>query len=99
MTSTLQASYDKFPYETVPFAQTHPDRLATLGHLFGLAPAPVERCRVLELGCSSGGNLIPMAASFPASQFIGIDSSAVQIEQGVADIVALGQNVLDTVEK
>ena len=86
----MQTSYDEFPYKTVPFAQTHPDRLATLAWLFGLEPTPIERCRVLELGCSSGGNLIPMAATLPHSEFIGIDFSAVQISQGAADVAALG---------
>ena len=47
--------YDAVPYPGHPFAQTHPDRLATLATLFGLRPAPPERCRVLELGCGDGG--------------------------------------------
>src|SRR6266581_539473 len=89
MTATLQTSYDDFPYQTLPFAQTHPDRLATLAWLFGLEPTPIERCRVLELGCSSGGNLIPMAATLPHSEFIGIDFSATTIGKGAADIAAL----------
>ena len=41
--------------------QTHPDRLATIALLYGMAPRPVDRCRVLELGCGDGSNLIPMA--------------------------------------
>ena len=47
--------YDAVPYPGHPFAQTHPDRLATLATLFGLRPAAPERCRVLELGCGDGG--------------------------------------------
>ena len=31
--------------------------------LHGLEPAPIARCRVLELGCSAGANLLPMAAT------------------------------------
>ncbi len=88
--SALEAAYDVLPYASVPFAQSHPDRLATLASLFGVAPAPVERCRVLELGCASGGNLIPMAASLPRSQFVGIDFSGVNIARGAGDIAALG---------
>ena len=52
-----QSPYDAVPYPGHPFAQTHPDRLATLATLFGLRPAPPERCRVLELGCGDAGNL------------------------------------------
>jgi cyclopropane fatty-acyl-phospholipid synthase-like methyltransferase len=37
---------------------------------------------VLELGCAAGGNLMPMAASSPDSQFVGIDLSNVQITEG-----------------
>ena len=36
-------------------------KLATIAILFGLAPPPVPHCRVLEIGCASGGNLLPMA--------------------------------------
>src|SRR5262249_50310498 len=51
-------AYDTIPYGSRPFAQTHPDRLATMATWFGLQPAPVEHCRVLELGCGSGANII-----------------------------------------
>ncbi|MEP6943753.1 MAG: class I SAM-dependent methyltransferase [Betaproteobacteria bacterium] len=91
----LRASYDAFPYRSLPFAQSHPDRLATLATLFGVVPAPLERCRVLEIGCASGGNLIPVAATLPRSRCVGVDFSSVQIAQGRADISALG---LDNVE-
>jgi methyltransferase-like protein len=37
---------------------------------------------VLELGCASGGNLIPMGLSWPHSRFLGIDLSARQIRDG-----------------
>ena len=40
-------TYDEIPYASYPYPQTHPDRLATVATLFGLKPAPVERCRVL----------------------------------------------------
>jgi SAM-dependent methyltransferase len=89
MTSELQDSYEAFPYPNFSFSQTHPDRLAALGWLFGHVSAPVERCRVLELGCAAGGNLIPLAATLPNAQFVGIDSSATAIAHGVADIAAL----------
>src|SRR4030095_8061013 len=37
-----------------------------------------------------GGNLIPIAATLPDAQFVGIDLSPVQVRQGTADIEALG---------
>jgi len=83
-------SYDRLPYPNLSFAQTHPDRLATLATLLGMRPAPVERCRVLELGCAGGGNLLPMAGGLPGSEFVGIDASAVQIAAGQEAVAALG---------
>ncbi len=89
-----ETSYDKVPYGSHPFLQSHPDRLATLGRLFGMTPKPVTDCRVLELGCSSGGNLTPMAYQLPKSEFVGIDFSARQVEMGQAMIRALNlQNI------
>lgn len=74
--------YDRIPYESRPFPQTNPNHLAALARLCGLLPAPVERARVLELGCASGGNLMPMAEQFPDATFVGIDLSERQIEDG-----------------
>jgi len=89
--STLPpTSYDEVPYSSHPYSQTHPNRLAVMGTLFGLKTAPIDRCRVLELGCASGGNLTPVAASFPNSQFVGLDLSSRQIADGQQIIGALG---------
>jgi len=74
--------YDAIPYESKSFPQTHPDRIATLGRLFGMNPAPVTHSRVLELGCAGGGNLIPMAFHLPESDFLGIDLSNRQVLRG-----------------
>ena len=52
-------SYDELPYLVRSYAQTAPDRLATLARLHGLVTPPVTSCRVLELGCAAGGNIIP----------------------------------------
>ncbi|MBN1641140.1 MAG: class I SAM-dependent methyltransferase [Anaerolineae bacterium] len=75
-------AYDRTPYPGLSYSQTHPDRLATVARLLGLAPAPVAACRVLELGCANGWNLLPMAALLPDSVFLGIDNSARQITEG-----------------
>lgn len=75
-------SYDAVPYSVSAFAQTHPDRLATIATLFGVRPAPADGCRVLELGCALGGNLIPMALASPGSRYVGIDLSPRQIAEG-----------------
>jgi SAM-dependent methyltransferase len=83
--------YDRVPYPGDPFPQTHPDRLATVATLFGLRPAPPDACRLLELGCGDGGNLVPMAYGLPGSTFCGIDLSARAIERarGLTDALEL----------
>jgi methyltransferase-like protein/protein-L-isoaspartate O-methyltransferase len=64
--------------------------VAALAHVFGMRPAPPSRCRVLELGCGLGGNVVPMADTLPESEIVGIDGSAQQIAVGQADVTALG---------
>lgn len=82
--------YDILPYESIAFPETHPANLAVLGRLFGLDTADLEGCRVLELGCASGGNLIPMAWHLPHTRFLGIDLSQPQVGEGQALISQLG---------
>src|SRR5947209_19460103 len=89
-TGGAAASYDAVPYSVQAFPQTHPDRLATIGRLFGLPTAPADECRVLELGCASGGNLIPLAEQYPRSRFVGVDVSQRQVDKGRAMARELG---------
>jgi SAM-dependent methyltransferase len=83
-------AYDRVPYPGHAFAQTHPDRLATVATLFGLPPAPPDACRLLELGCGDGGNLVPMAYALPGSAFAGVDLSARAIDRARRFAAALG---------
>ncbi|MFM8930594.1 MAG: hypothetical protein ACKOS8_01795, partial [Gemmataceae bacterium] len=61
-------SYDDVPYISRAFIQTHPQRLAFIARLFGMNPTPPSNARVLELGCASGGNLIPLAIRYPGME-------------------------------
>lgn len=83
-------SYDEVPYESFSYPYTHPDHLAVMATLFGMHPTPINDCRVLELGCANGGNLIPMGLSLPESQLIGIDLSERQTNEGNETIKELG---------
>jgi SAM-dependent methyltransferase len=86
----VRAAYDAMPYESWPITRSHPDNLAATAMLFGIdAPHP-DRSRVLELGSASGGNLLPLAYEYPHSEFLGVDLSPVQVEQGRRAISALG---------
>ena len=90
MSTHAKESYDLFPYLSHCYSETHPDNLSVSALQRGLRPAPVAKCRVLELGCASGGNLMPMAAMWPDSQFVGIDRSARQVEEGMRLCSKLG---------
>jgi methyltransferase-like protein len=83
-------TYDAVVYEGSALPETHPDRLAALAKLFGMSPPGPGACSVLELGCGTGSNLIPMALSMPGARFLGIDLSTRQVEQGQAVIGRLG---------
>lgn len=73
-------SYDTMPYPSKFFLQTHPDRLATIGTFYGMEPPPIETCRLLELGCGNGSNLIAHAYNLPRARFIGVDLSEGHID-------------------
>mgnify|MGYP000506755326 CR=1 FL=1 len=88
--ATVPFSYDTVPYLSYAYPQTHPDRLHVIGRLFGMSPVPAEEARVLEIGCASGGNLIPMAETLPGASFLGIDLSERQVKDGQAVIDRLG---------
>jgi SAM-dependent methyltransferase len=85
-----QSAYDQVLYPSISFPQTHPGRLATVAFLRGMRPAPIDRCRVLELGCGAGRNLIPMAFHLPGSEFVGLDLARHPIDWGRAFVADLG---------
>lgn len=75
-------SYDAVPYDSNPLRPTHPDHLATQARLWGVPAPDPGRCRLLEIGCATGGNLLPMAVGLPAAHFVGVDISPLQIAAG-----------------
>jgi SAM-dependent methyltransferase len=103
MSDPHKTSYDRVPYPGHAYSQTHPDRLATVASLHGMQPAPIVHCRVLEIGCGTGGNLIPMAYQLPGSEFVGVDLSERALQEGTRNIATLGlrniqllhRNILD----
>jgi SAM-dependent methyltransferase len=89
MNDTSRTLYDDIRYPARSFEYTHPNRLATIAALYGMTPAPIPNCRVLELGCGVGGNIIPIAYQNPKSQFVGIDLSDDAVSAGQKRIDAL----------
>lgn len=82
VTTQLSNYYDQVPYESHPFPQTAAEHLEAVAFLFGLDASAPANARVLELGCASGGNLIPFAARHPGAAVVGVDISAGHIRVG-----------------
>jgi SAM-dependent methyltransferase len=82
--------YDDIPYPGGVFPSTRPEHLATLAALYGMRPAEIGHCRVLELGCGFGANLLPMAYHYPDTRFVGVDLSGSSIARGRQNVAALG---------
>ena len=95
----LKESYDTFLYVSKAFSNTNINSLQARGRLYGLSPAPLKGARVLELGSSCGGNIIPQALYYPETSFTGIDLSGVQIEHGKELINAMGLTNITLLEK
>lgn len=92
----LERKYKAVAYAAQSNALSHPRHLATVATLFGLAPPEVATCRVLEIGCSDGANLLPMAAALPRAQFVGCDlsGSAIADARRAADELGLSNVTL-----
>src|SRR5262245_5300536 len=77
-------AYDTVEYPSAALSQAHP------AHLHGVAAAPVDRCRYLEVGCGDGTHSIATALALPDATFIGIDLSTSAVEKGNRVIAELG---------
>lgn len=92
--SELAVSYNDIPYTSYVFSHCQPTRLHALAKIKGFDPVPVETAKILEIGCSFGGNLVPFAIRHPHSFTVGIDLSQEQINIGQQMIQHIGlQNV------
>jgi len=88
-------AYDEVRYPSQSQHYTHPAKMSALACLFDRPFAPPGNCRVLEIGCGDGTNLMSMAATAPQSQFVGFDLSEAATAAGRAAAAAAG---LDNVE-
>ena len=77
------AQYDDFLYDDFPFADTHPDRLATIASLFGMTPARPERCRLLELGCGMGRTATHFGDHFGRVDAVDVSARMVERARGL----------------
>lgn len=88
--NNVKKTYDEVPYTSNPFAICSIFRLESIAKMSGFEPASFDNCKVLELGCSFGGNLMMQALRCPNSHFVGIDLSSEQIAGGKEIIKQMG---------
>ena len=79
MPDVLSAAFDALPYRHGAIPESHPARIGAIARVLGAGAAAPERCRVLELGCAEGMNLLPLAERFPGGTFVGVDFSPAHI--------------------
>lgn len=95
----LKNSYDSFLYVSKPFSSTNINNLQAKAKMYGLNPVPLKGARVLELGASCGGNIVPQALYYPETTFTGIDLSGVQVKHGNDIINSIGLKNVTLLEK
>lgn len=79
MSDPVHALYQAASYPAVSHPSTDPAVTAVVARLAGLdVPSPAS-ARILDIGCSAGHNVFPLAARWPGSRFTGIDFSAAAI--------------------
>ena len=76
MSDPVRELYSQHRYPALSHPVTDPARLAVSARLAGLQRLPLpEASRIMEFGCASGHNLLPLAARYPKSGFTGLDYS------------------------
>jgi methyltransferase-like protein/cyclopropane fatty-acyl-phospholipid synthase-like methyltransferase len=73
------------PFISYSNFHSNPFYLRTLSTLVGVDAASLATAKILELGCASGGNILPFALKYPDSHTIGIDLSN--------DLIAFGNEM------
>lgn len=90
-------AYDVVDYPAHVYPQLHPSRLAAIARLHGVRTASPKACRLLEVGCGEGLQLLALAQAYPGSAFVGVDLSANAIARGEAIRKQLGLDNLQLV--
>ena len=95
--SKIEKSYDELTYKSAAFAQSSPYKLEACATLLGINPPPCKNAKVLEIGCSFGGNLIPFTVNNENARVVGIDLSGEQIRRGKEIVKEIGLSNLELI--
>lgn len=82
--SSIKEQYEGLPYPHYVHPASDPAHLAAIAQILGLEAVDPAACRVLDIGCGAGTNLLAMAARMPGSYFLGLDFSAPDIASAQA---------------
>jgi len=84
MSDAVSEAYNNDAYPAMSHPAGHPAVMAASALLGGLRAAELATARILEIGCSSGHHILPIAAAFPDASFTAIDISTSAIQQAKA---------------
>lgn len=84
--------YQNNSYPAMSHPLTDPAVGAVAARIGGLTTAHPRRARILEIGCASGHNLLPLARRWPESQWVGMDlsSESIAAARGLAAEAGIG---------
>lgn len=77
----MAESYAQAPYSPTVFKTSLPENSYLAAMLYGVKAAKPSSAKVLELGCGTGGNIIPFAINHPEAKVVGIDISEINIKK------------------
>lgn len=81
MSDPLHALYEARAYPGISHPSTDPAVTSVVAAFAGLKVASPSQARILEIGCATGHNLLPLAARWPEAHCTGIDFSAPAIHE------------------
>lgn len=90
-------AYDLLEYPPHLQQQMLPALLAPIARVHGIRAASPRNCRLLEVGCGDGLQLLTLAMAYPESSFVGVDLSSAAVARGEAIRCRLGLGNLELV--
>ncbi len=90
MHDPIHELYESHAYPPMSHPLADPAVSAVAAQLGGLQTPHPARARILEIGCCSGHNLIPLALRWPESECIGIDLAETSIREAHRSAAAAG---------
>ena len=80
-----------YQYDSPCSEYTHPDQIFAIAQsMIKDLQIDLDSFSILEVGCATGGNLIPIARSFPNAKCVGIDPFEAQIEAANTRVQKIG---------